>query len=365
MVITMGKHDFIHEENIRKKIKWKKLYGKTRNRVVYEGFTLNNKPCGEGTTYYANGNKHLEGKFYIKGFVEGKEYYRNGQIRFEGKCVEYWAYGPNYPKEGKWYDMDGKLLYSGKFKTIVRGSLGWPVIVFPEGFGHIRREDTDLEFLKYHDVDEVRKEPEIISAYDESKYPMTYEEFKENFLKVFVEREWEYNRNFSCEEKQEFVNNHDFDFHEYYNEECEKYDKKERNIFESSEDKLYPVDRLLFDCDMYYISKEVIKEESEELNIDESKYPMNYQEFKEKMIGSLFKHTNHYKMSKDEVISDLIEFFENDPRYLLYSYREKCEEYDELIANSHTVQATYVFCEGRLSGDAFNWGTWLEYWLFL
>lgn len=365
LVIIMGRHDFIHEENIRKKIKWKKLYGKTCNRVVYEGFTLNNKPCGQGTTYYANGEKHLEGKFYIKGFVEGKEYYRNGQVRFEGKCVEYWAYGPNYPIEGNWYDMDGKLLYSGEFKKVARGSLGWPVIVCPEGFGHIMGEDTDLEFLRCPDVEEVRKEREIITAYDESKYPLTYEQFKEHLLRIFVEREFDYDRTFSCEEKQEFVDNHDFDFHEYYNSECEKYDKNQPNLLELSEDQIYPVDALFFDCDIYYISKEVLKEESEEVNIDESKYPLTYSLFKEKMIGSLIKHTNRYVMSKDEVISDLIEFFENDPEYLLYSYHKKCEEYDELIADSRTVQAKYVFCDDRISGDTFNWGTWLDYWLFL
>ena len=364
MVIMMGRHDFIHDENIRKRIKWKKIYGKTRNSVIYEGYTLNNKPCGQGTTYYTNGKKHLEGKFYIKGFVEGKEYYHNGQIRFEGKCTEYGAYGPNPPKEGKWYDKDGKLLYSGKFKIIAIGSMGWPRIVCPEGFGHIR-EVTDLEFLRWSDVEEARKEREIITAYDESKYPMTYEQFKEHFLKVFVERDWNYDRNFSCEEKQEFVDKHDFDFHNYYNEECEKYDKKEHNIFENSEDKLYPVDTLIFDCDMYFISKEVLKEESEELNIDESKYPMTYNIFKEKMIGLLIKHTNHYKMSKEEVTADLMEFFKNEHDYLLSSYSEKCEKYDELMANNHTVQASHVFFYFILSGDAFNWGTWLGYWLFI
>ena len=70
--------EFICDKEIKKQIKWKKIYGKTRNRVVYEGYSLNNKPCGEGTSYYSNGKKHLEGKFYIKGFIEGKEYYRNG-----------------------------------------------------------------------------------------------------------------------------------------------------------------------------------------------------------------------------------------------------------------------------------------------
>ena len=355
---------FICDEEIKKQIKWKKIYGKTRNRVVYEGYTLNNKPCGEGTSYYSNGKKHLEGKFYIKGFIEGKEYYRNGQIRFEGRCSVCTSYGPNYPKEGNFYDMNGKLLFSGEFKVIKRGNLGFPHIEIPANFVGIHREDTDLEYLMWHDIKKAREKPEKILSYDESKYPMTYEEFKEQLLKIFIEQDWTYDRKFSREDKKEFVDCHEFDFHDHYNKECEKYDSNKTNFFEKNDEYEIPIKKLLFDCDIYHITKELSGTSHELKKVAESSYPLNYQEFKEKMIGLLIKKTQHYKIPKKEVLSDLKREFNDDPDCLLHYYRSQCEDYDKAISQKRSIEASYVFCDSRLSsGPIYQWGVWLDYWL--
>ncbi len=49
--------DYHNDYNFRKKIKWMKLFGK-EGELIYEGFTINDKPFGLGTTYYSNGNKY-------------------------------------------------------------------------------------------------------------------------------------------------------------------------------------------------------------------------------------------------------------------------------------------------------------------
>lgn len=85
--------------------------------LLYEGYTVNNKPYGLGTVYFANGNKFREGIFDIKGLAEGKEYYPNGNVRFEGYWQINTAYGPNYPVLGSLYNEKGQLMFSGKFEV--------------------------------------------------------------------------------------------------------------------------------------------------------------------------------------------------------------------------------------------------------
>ena len=120
----------------------------------------------KGTKYYKNGNKFREGVFQRAGLLMGKEYYENGQIRFSGifnnkdKDSTYYIYGklinsdgvvsgpgwihvnnsyygPSYPVYGKWFGEDGELCYEGFFKKTTIGSLGYPKIIWPEGYGRI------------------------------------------------------------------------------------------------------------------------------------------------------------------------------------------------------------------------------------
>ena len=114
---------------------WKKLYD-DEGLLVYEGFTLANKPFGAGRTYFRDGSVSMEGIFGLKGLISGKVFYPNGMIRFDGLFHLNQAYGPNYPEYGVWYDLDGKVLYRGKF-SVSRSSLGWPRVYAPEGFGKV------------------------------------------------------------------------------------------------------------------------------------------------------------------------------------------------------------------------------------
>lgn len=57
------------------------------------------------------------------------------------------------------------------------------------------------------------------------KYPVTYNTFKNRILEFFLEKDWNYNTTFTREQKQEFLDNHELDFTESYNEECQNYDK--------------------------------------------------------------------------------------------------------------------------------------------
>ena len=134
----------------REKMIWKKLYSKDK-QLLYEGYTLNNKPCGLGTEYDEKGNKIKEGIFDIKGLIQGKEYYSNGQLRFEGTYNVHRCYGPNYPLNGKYYSKNGELLYKGKFQ-VNTGNTGFPRVTMPRNYG-IASIHTKLEsYLMWEDV---------------------------------------------------------------------------------------------------------------------------------------------------------------------------------------------------------------------
>lgn len=99
--------------------------------LLYEGYTLNDKPFGLGTVYFSNGNRYQEGVFDFKGLAEGREYYPSGQLRFEGIWKVNAAYGPNFPVIGNLYDEDGELIFSGKFE-VKRGGVGYPMMKYPK-----------------------------------------------------------------------------------------------------------------------------------------------------------------------------------------------------------------------------------------
>lgn len=109
---------------------WKKLYSE-EGILVYEGYTLNNKACGEGIVYYPNGKVYQEGVFDIKGLVDGKEYYQNGKLRFKGEYRINRGYGPNYPLRGTCYDRNGNPVDGGV--RVDRTGAGYPVIRWPKG----------------------------------------------------------------------------------------------------------------------------------------------------------------------------------------------------------------------------------------
>ena len=114
---------------------WKKLYSPA-DKLIYEGFTVANKPYGAGVTYYSNGSVYQEGVFDVKGLVYGREYYPSGGLRFEGAYEINHGYGPNYPIYGKCYNESGEKYHDGKI-SVSRSGMGFPKICEPEGYGSV------------------------------------------------------------------------------------------------------------------------------------------------------------------------------------------------------------------------------------
>jgi len=341
-----------HNTIIKRNSKWGKIYGKN-NRMLYNGHILNNKPCGIGTTYYINGKKHLEGIFDIKGFVEGKEYYYNGQLRFEGKCNICTGYGPNYPIEGKYYDEDGQLLYSGRFKIKKIGNLGFPRIEYPKNFGGIL-QDPEITYLNEYDIKEVEENSQKIKTFKQENYPISYEQYYEKMINIFLEKEWNYYYHFTYKEKKEFIDSHNLDLQKYYKHECYKYDKNEENLFEKPDKiKNYPITDLLFKCAVYHITKELPDDSKYVEDINQTMYPLNYNQFKEKMIYLLINEAKKIsKISWNNIIKDLKVFFKEKPSYISHEYKECCKNH---IFNDEALKA----------GPVYHWGMWLDYWFIL
>ena len=130
---------------------WKTILSDEGIRL-YEGFTLNDKPYGSGTSYFKNGGIYQEGVFGIKGLLCGKEYYPNGQLRFEGAYELCRGYGPNYPVCGKCYNEEGNLYFKGEL-TVRLSGLGYPMIVAPTEYGSVRQKNIPpVTVLLWQDV---------------------------------------------------------------------------------------------------------------------------------------------------------------------------------------------------------------------
>jgi antitoxin component YwqK of YwqJK toxin-antitoxin module len=118
----------------------------------YEGFIKNDMPCGQGTSYYKNGHKHMDGQFGDWFIEYGKEYYESGVLKFFGKynsgAKTY--YGPRYFVDGKLYFESGGLWYEGTFDIKKHGSLGYPLFKgsqsFLKGIEHV----VDGHIVKIH-----------------------------------------------------------------------------------------------------------------------------------------------------------------------------------------------------------------------
>ena len=123
---------------------YKKLFSDD-DKLVYEGYTILDKPFGLGVAYYSNGNKYREGIFGRRGMIEGKEFYSNGKIKFEG-ILKYPGYGPIYPTMGNLYNEDGELIFSGKFE-VKKGGVGFPMVKYPKYYRFNEKDRPEIEYL--------------------------------------------------------------------------------------------------------------------------------------------------------------------------------------------------------------------------
>jgi len=91
-----------------------------------------------GYEYYEDGNVKYEGILQRGGLYEGRYYYPNGKLKFAGRYNEREInggyYGPPFPVNGSYYSEDGELIFQGRFRIQRLGSLGYPKVIFPEGF---------------------------------------------------------------------------------------------------------------------------------------------------------------------------------------------------------------------------------------
>ena len=193
---------------------------------------------------------------------------------------------------------------------------------------------------------------------EEKTYPVSYDTFKNNILKYFLEKDWEYNTKFTKEQKQEFIDEHKFDFRESYQEECDNYDKGFINVFTTPKDTYKYILGLLFDCEMYFNSKGNEESQKSELDVDESKYPMTYKEF-EKRLGELFidKAPKMYRdVSTEEAKEEWQNFLkEQGPFY--NTYKEYCEMYDN--PSKRDVPKEEVFSRPIIGRQTYSMVQWV------
>jgi len=134
---------------------WKCLYDND-GKILYEGYTFDDKPLGFGTTFWANGNKHEEGYFYFKGLISGMEFYDDGLLYFKGEYKLHKSYGPNHPYSGQLFDKNSNVIYSGKFEYSYDG-VGYPVIVKPKEYKYMIDEKSRLHKIMWQDASKLEK----------------------------------------------------------------------------------------------------------------------------------------------------------------------------------------------------------------
>ena len=182
---------------------WKCLYDE-KGVLVYEGFTKNNKPCGEGTSYFSNGNIYQEGLFGVKGFHRGREYYPDGTLRFEGVYSLNTGYGPNYPRYGFFQTRDSSYTFEGKFR-VSRSGLGYPKVTEPENYVIFQPNRPDVPLLMWADVrfEKDPDHPEPNSSQEGKIY--TFEEYRDmvekSYLSCFSEKQQATARKFFATEE--------------------------------------------------------------------------------------------------------------------------------------------------------------------
>lgn len=178
----------------------------------------------------------------------------------------------------------------------------------------------------------------------ENKY--TYTEFKNKLLHEFLETNDKYTRNLTRQEKQEFINQNNFDFHEAYKTETRNLEQGNQNIFETPEETQKYVKGLLFDCEVYYTDQESTKAETG----DNMKYPMTYEEFKDK-ITELYVDVarRRWNDSRETALADLERYFkEYDTDRLKSDYHDCCELYDKAENGETDMPVDNVFSDAHL-----------------
>lgn len=195
---------------------------------------------------------------------------------------------------------------------------------------------------------------------NENTYPVSYDQFKNRIIEIFIEKDWNYNTKFSKEQKKEFIENSNINFWESYQEECANYDNGYLNVFTTPEDTHKYIMGLLFECEMYFISKTSQAESKKPDEIDESKYPMIYKEF-EKILGELFVEDapKMYKNVSTEEAKEGWKNFLKEQGPFNEVYEEYCEMYDN--PSKRDVAKEEVFTKTIIGRQTYSMVQWVYF----
>lgn len=195
---------------------------------------------------------------------------------------------------------------------------------------------------------------------NENTYPVSYDQFKNRIIEFFIEKDWNYNTKFSKEQKIEFIENSNIDLGESYQEECANYDNGYLNVFTTPEDTHKYIMGLLFECEMYFISKTSQAESKKRNEIDESKYPMTYNEF-EKTLGELFieKAPTMYRDVSTERAKEGWRNFLKEEGPFNEVYEEYCEMYDN--PSKRDVPKEEVFTKTIIGRQTYSMVQWVYF----
>ena len=199
-------------------------------------------------------------------------------------------------------------------------------------------------------------------------YPVIYDEFRDKIIELFIENELKLDLEFTKEQRREFMDNNDRSFREDYEFECKNYAEGQPNVFDNPENIKFYIMGLNFDCQMYYIQKESPPDALDDYDIDESKYPLNYEQFKKRLIEVLIKDAKRIsKVDKDEVLRDVRQYIKDYPTALPFFYRQTCKHYDKLKREKYGEDVLErIFGEDAISvNTVYYWGMELDYWFFL
>lgn len=146
---------------------------------------------------------------------------------------------------------------------------------------------------------------------------MSYEEYKERIIELFLERG-------NNEEDIWYLTENLKNFNRWYEVFSEDFDSGKLNAFS---------DENLID----YI--ETIEDD---IRMDNTEYPMNYEQFKNRVIELFLKTGN-----KKDKIKFLNELLEEDPCYIKNMYRHVCYRYERTYLNPPEM----LFDDDHLPGD--------------
>lgn len=139
-------------------IKWNQLFY-DGGELLYEGFVRLHPdlkyyiPRGQGTKYFKNGQKWMEGRFNGMSIESGIEYYGNGNIRFIGEYNQGdmgLSHRPRFFVFGRLFYETGQLWYEGELSINLYNEIGWRQPLGDDSFKRGTEYNEDGSVKKIH-----------------------------------------------------------------------------------------------------------------------------------------------------------------------------------------------------------------------